>query len=118
MTKTHRRFVMMGCAAAALALTATACGDGGSSGGSGGGSHSMTIRYGAGTAAPDVSGGFYSSLPGVLGFWKDQGLKVDQINLNGAGSALQALQANRVDVANSGTNLVSPALQTGVKAVG
>lgn len=69
------------------------------------------LTVGLGAPSPDPTQSMYTTIPLAMGYWKDQGLDVQIIKLNGAAEMFQYLQAGRLDVSIgvSGSTLVRAA---------
>jgi NitT/TauT family transport system substrate-binding protein len=57
------------------------------------------VRFGIATQALIVSTGPYTVLPDVLGYYEEEGLRVEVLRFSGGGATVEALDAGLVDVA-------------------
>lgn len=106
--KTKRRAVLA--AIAALAVTfASGC----SGSGDGGGDEEMTLRLGFAGAVLSPGAAMYTSLPDTLGFWAEDGLKVEITRVEGTAVALSAMVSNQIDIAVVSGEAVVPAIAYG-----
>ncbi len=89
-----------------LALGVAACGgsesDEAAPGGDGGEAATKTVSFGV--TNPQLPGSaYYVSIPEFLGYWKEDGLKVELDTYNGTGEVMTATATGRTDIGSGGT---------------
>ena len=82
----------------AVALALTACGTQDRVGEDG----RTRLSAALSTTSSTLGQAYYSSIPAYLGYWRDEGLDVEQPRFNGSGDAVTAVATDRLDIAHAG----------------